>query len=195
MSALTTFRHDNLPTRLEVLRLEQSPRPAFWSELGTAASTDDFAGVAWVSPREYVVPVNQLAHPETSVRAVPRRLRVRGIRTSSTTAPTIDGGQWDVSWPILPGPVARPRARCRRRAAGRGSETRRRPVAPHSTSAPASSSCTDALWTAHRLVDDRPAGLERRLPESRRATRTAGSTRGVSREGRRPTAPQRGYGV
>src|SRR4029078_5963533 len=43
MSAVTTFRHDNLPTRLEVLRVEQSPRTAFWSELGTAANTDDFA--------------------------------------------------------------------------------------------------------------------------------------------------------
>jgi hypothetical protein len=102
MSALTTFRHDNLPTRLEVLRLEQSPRPTFWSELGTAANTDDFAGVAWVSPREYVVPVNQLAHGETSLRLFRVGCEYEGSHVVYRGT-GIDGGQWDVAWPILPG--------------------------------------------------------------------------------------------
>ena len=101
VSALTTFRHDNLPTRLEVLRLERSPRPVLWSELGTAANTDDFAGVAWVSPREYVVPVNQLAHPETSVRLFRVGCEYDGSHVVHEGT-DVDGGQWDVSWPMLP---------------------------------------------------------------------------------------------
>lgn len=101
MSAVTTFRHDNLPTRLEVLRLEQAPRPTFWSELGSVANTDDFAAVAWVSPREYVVGVNQLAHDETSVRLLRVGCEYEGSHVVYEGT-EIDGGQWDVAWPILP---------------------------------------------------------------------------------------------
>jgi hypothetical protein len=101
MFALTTIRHDNLPTRFEALRLEQSPRLTLWSELGSAANTDDLSGVAWVSPREYVVPVNQLAHRETSFRL----FRV-GCEYSGSHAvyqgTAVDAGQWNVVWPLLP---------------------------------------------------------------------------------------------
>jgi hypothetical protein len=60
---VTTFRHDDLPTRGEVLRLEQSPDLRSWAEFGSAANTDELNGVAWISRNEYVVHVTQRFYP------------------------------------------------------------------------------------------------------------------------------------
>ena len=98
--AVTTIRHDNLPTRLEALRIETSPRLDRWSELGAAANTDDFSGIAWVSPREYVIPVNQLAHRRTSFRLFRVGCEYAGSHVAYEGA-AIDPGQWNVVWPLL----------------------------------------------------------------------------------------------
>ena len=54
-----------------------------------------------MSPREYVVPVNQLAHAETSIRLFRVGCEYDGSHVVYDGT-AIDGGQWDVSWPILP---------------------------------------------------------------------------------------------
>ena len=100
MLAVTTIRHDNLPTRLEALRLEHSPWPTEWAELGSAANTDDFSGIAWLSPREYVVPVNQLAHEQTSLRLFRVGCEYSGSHVVYEGT-AVDPGQWTVVWPLL----------------------------------------------------------------------------------------------
>src|SRR5205807_2083774 len=66
---IISFRHDNLPTRGEVLRLEGAPSLTDWREFGSAANTDQLDGIAWVSPTDYVVPVSfQNARRDYSLR-------------------------------------------------------------------------------------------------------------------------------
>ena len=172
MSAITTFRHDNLPTRFEALRVEQSPRVTEWSELGSVGNTDDFSGIAWVTPREYVVPVNQLAHGETSFRL----LRV-GCEYSGShvvyTGTAVDAGQWNVVWPLLPaGPG---------HVLVLGADDVARVVAGRSTTAPwllldlstGTLARTDATWNGTGWWTSVQPATEHRLPEVARRTRTA----------------------
>lgn len=101
MFTLATFLRDDLPVRLQILRSTVAEGD-FWREFGPVASTDVFTGVAWTSPREYVVPVGH--------RSYKHRFSLRVFRVSCEYAgshvayrgPAIDWGYSEALWPMLP---------------------------------------------------------------------------------------------
>ena len=107
---LTLFFTDNVPTRFEVLKsigygFPNSPDP--WAYYERRADTDSGAGVAWVTPIDYVVPVAQLHHPKAySLRLFRQGCEMYGSEVVyGGTA--IDLGYEEQFWPILPaGPSA-----------------------------------------------------------------------------------------
>lgn len=67
-ATLTLFRQNDVPTRAEILRNDDhrsGVTPAsltLWGNNEFRANTDVLSGVAWVSPKEYVIPVAQRFH-------------------------------------------------------------------------------------------------------------------------------------
>jgi hypothetical protein len=105
--SVTLLRRDNLPTRLEVLRnndFAQLPNTSltFWTQFVSIADTDVFTGVAWVSPREYVVPVAHRSYPGTySLRLFRVTCEYYGWHRVYT-GKGIDWGYTETPWPLLP---------------------------------------------------------------------------------------------
>jgi len=106
--AATLYRRDNLPTRLEIVRSSdyaflKSTSLTFWTQFTRIADTDLFTGPAWISPREYVVPV---AH-----RSYPNQFTLRLYRVTCEywgshvvyRGSEIDWGFAETPWPLLPG--------------------------------------------------------------------------------------------
>jgi hypothetical protein len=105
--ALTTIRRDNLPTRLEVLRSNDfqslpSTSLTFWTVFAPIANTDVFTGVAWISPRDYVVPVGQDSHKgDFSLRLYRAGCEYFGSHVVHRGG-GIDWGYAEAFWPLLP---------------------------------------------------------------------------------------------
>jgi hypothetical protein len=98
---LATFLRDDLPTRLQILRSTVSA-PSFWQQFGPVTSTDVFIGVAWITPREYVVPV---AHRYYKKAYSLRLFRVGCEYYGSHvvySGRAIDWGYEEAFWPLLP---------------------------------------------------------------------------------------------
>jgi hypothetical protein len=66
MFAITLFRTDNAPTRLEVLTTDfgaaNADSETKWGSFTFEANTDAFTGAAWLTPTEFVLPVVQESH-------------------------------------------------------------------------------------------------------------------------------------
>jgi len=102
---LTLFFTNNVPTRFEVLKnvgYAYAKNPDPWAYFERRADTESGAGVAWVTPTDYVVPVAQLAHPE----AYSLRLFRQGCEQYGSEVvyhgTAIDLGYQEQFWPILP---------------------------------------------------------------------------------------------
>jgi hypothetical protein len=102
MFAAALTRFDNLPTRLEVVRAAtETGGVATWGTVGSLANTDLFTGVAWPSPREYVIPVAQDAHrPELSLRLFRVGCEYFGSHVVYSGS-AIDWGYFEADWPLL----------------------------------------------------------------------------------------------
>jgi hypothetical protein len=105
---MSLFHQNNVPTRLEVLKnvdYSQSTDASLtlWGEFEFRAATDNFVGVAWVSPTDYVVPV---AHELYKSSYTLRLFRANCERYGSHIVyrgPGIDWGYAEVPWHMLPG--------------------------------------------------------------------------------------------
>jgi hypothetical protein len=105
--ATTVFRHDNLPTRLEVLRTDDSAPLSstsltYWTQFAPVANTDVFTGVAWLTPLDYAVPVGQRFSPsEYSIRLFRAGCEYYGSHVVYRGT-SIDTGSSETPWTMLP---------------------------------------------------------------------------------------------
>lgn len=107
--ALTIFRSNNVPTRLEILhnrdlyRHAQAASLTLWANNEAGPDTDVLTGVAWVSPIEYVVPVGK----EGFERGYSLSMYVFDCEWAGSVevyvGTDIDWGLAGNPWPILPG--------------------------------------------------------------------------------------------
>lgn len=106
---LSLFRHNDVPTRLEILRnldyLASAEETSLltWSDNEHRANTDIFTGVAWLTPNRYVIPVAQeFFLDDYSLRLFEVGCEYRGSHIVYE-GPDIGIGYSDFPWPLLPG--------------------------------------------------------------------------------------------
>jgi hypothetical protein len=106
-SSLSLFRREDVPTRYEILRNDDINRGAALSSptlLGywiSAANTDVASGVAWLTPRDYVVGVGQRwAYPTYALKRSRVFCEYRGSHPIHRGA-TIDVTYTEVQWMML----------------------------------------------------------------------------------------------
>jgi len=106
---LSLFRHNDVPTRLEILRSYDYQPSADetslqeWSHLQPEANTDIFTGVAWLTSSRYVIPVAQEFFLDRySLRLFEVGCEYRGSHVVYE-GPDIGIGYADFPWPLLPG--------------------------------------------------------------------------------------------
>ncbi len=112
-ATLTLFRQNDVPTRAEILRNDDhrsGVTPAsltLWGNNEFRANTDVLNGVAWVSPKEYVIPVAQRFHRG---RYELRLFRIGCESLGSHVAyegREIDWGYSELPWRIVPAGAGR----------------------------------------------------------------------------------------
>jgi hypothetical protein len=106
--SLSLFRNDNVPTRVEILNMQDFYRNAadvsltHWGYFQPDVNTDVAVGVAWVSPSEYVVPVAKERYPQGySLRLFRDGCQFLGSHMIYQGT-RIDFGASEAPWPILP---------------------------------------------------------------------------------------------
>ncbi len=107
--ALSLFRHNDVPTRLEILHnwdffaSSDDASLLLWSDNEPLVNTDLFTGVAWLTPNTYVVPVN-----DASITDV-RQLQLFRVGCEwyggevFYEGEEIGVGYAEYPWPLLPG--------------------------------------------------------------------------------------------
>ncbi len=106
--ALSVFRTNDVPTRLQVLHNRdvfgnaEDASLTLWADNEPSADTDVYTGVAWISPIEYVVPVAKEEFPDSySLRLFVFSCEWAGSK-EVYAGQGIDWGFAGNPWPLLP---------------------------------------------------------------------------------------------
>jgi hypothetical protein len=104
---VTFLRRDDLPTRFVIGRTEDyAPLPTtsltFWSQFNWIANTDTRVSVAWISPLEYVVPVEHRSLlPVVDLRLFRVTCEYAGSHVVYHGT-DLDSNSVETPWPLLP---------------------------------------------------------------------------------------------